>query len=117
MDARKQLLPPETARSYEDLPVPLCIYRFADGSYTPVLVSDGLCSLLRMSREELMAEYTVNPESLIHPDDVNAVRDARAYAVTHPAEEYRAVSRLRRKPRRIVNRSRGFPLILTCIGC
>lgn len=98
MDARKQLLPPETARSYEDLPVPLCIYRFADGSYTPVLVSDGLCSLLRMSREELMAEYTVNPESLIHPDDVNAVRDARAYAVTHPAEEYRAVSRLRRKP-------------------
>src|SRR5574344_1586989 len=98
MDIRNQLLSPETVRSYEDLPVPLCIYRFVEGSYKLVLVSDGQCSLLRMTREELMAEYAVNPESLIHPDDMNAVRDARAYAVTHPAEEYRAVSRLRRKP-------------------
>lgn len=98
MDIRNQLLSPETVRSYEDLPVPLCIYRFVEGSYKLVLVSDGQCSFLRMTREELMAEYAVNPESLIHPDDMNAVRDARAYAVTHPAEEYRAVSRLRRKP-------------------
>src|SRR5574344_493027 len=98
MASRQNLFSVDTIRSYEALPVPLCIYKFVGGVYTIFLVSDGMCELLNTTREEIIQLYAENPEALTHPDDVTAVRDARAYAMLHPDEEYRAVSRLLKKP-------------------
>jgi PAS domain S-box-containing protein len=98
MNSKRYLLSPESRKSYEMLPVPLCVYKLVDGVYQLVLVSDGMCEMLNTPREELLGNLSQNLESLAHPDDVYALRDARAYAMLHPEVEYHTVSRLLKKP-------------------
>lgn len=98
MTNRHNLFSANTIRKYESLPVPLCIYKLFGGTYKLVLVSDGMCELLNMPRSEIIAKFAEDPEALTHPDDLAAMRDARAYAMLHPDEDYRTMSRLLKQP-------------------
>lgn len=84
----------EERRSYERLPVPLCVYQLVNGMYNLLLVSDGICDLLQFSRDEIFLKYAGDPNAFIHPDDVSVITEARAYAALHPDKDYRVVSRL-----------------------
>lgn len=93
--AREQNLSVEAEfRSYEKLPVPLGVYQLVNGAYKLRLVSDGLCDLLHLSREEILLKYADNPAAFTHPDDISVIIEARAYAMLHPDQAYRVVSRL-----------------------
>ena len=80
---------------YESLPLPICIFRQAGGSYRLLLVSDGLCSLLGTTRREFLSRRRDDPGSFTHPDDGKTMNDARSFFSRHPEESYGAVCRLK----------------------
>ena len=68
--------PEETRKLYESLRIPIAVYQYIDGNTVPLLVSDGLCLQMGVSREKLMKRLTAGKFDTLHPDD--AARIARA---------------------------------------
>ena len=67
----------EDVRSaYQNMPVPLAYYRREGDRIVPILVSDGLCQLMRTDRDALIARLSDSLLDRVHPDD--AGRIARA---------------------------------------
>ncbi|MGM9910850.1 MAG: EAL domain-containing protein [Lacticaseibacillus absianus] len=61
---------PSERRQYETLPIPLGIYQVVDGKTRTLLVSDQLCQLMGMSREELVKSFNDNMFAYVHPADI-----------------------------------------------
>ncbi len=49
--------------------LPLAVYDYVDGKVVTVLVSDGLCKMKHMERDELVLRFTDSMFNLVHPDD------------------------------------------------
>ena len=86
----------EERRLYEGIPFCLSIHQVINGAFEPLLASDGLCSLLGYSREELRALLQIDRNAGIHPDDYEKVKAIESYSILHPKEEYRSIHRFRK---------------------
>ena len=64
--------------SLERLTLPLAFFEGTHGQNVPVLVSDGYCALLGVTRETLMHEQTISKNERIHPEDVGRIAQAVA---------------------------------------
>ena len=60
-------------RAYESQPMSFVYYQNIDGRGMPVLVSDGFCDKVGMTREQVMAWLPASMFERIHPDDVGIV--------------------------------------------
>lgn len=54
---------------FEKMPVPLAYYQRVNGKITAVLVSDGLCSMMKAEREDLVDILNNKMFEHVHPDD------------------------------------------------
>jgi len=63
-------------RAYEKMPVPLAYYRRDGDRIVPILVSDGLCQLMRADRDTLIARLSDSLLDRVHPDDVGRIARA-----------------------------------------
>ena len=88
-------LPEERKRAYESLPTALCIFRLARSRCRLLLVSDGMCALLGLVREEIFRQFSSVPADCIHPDDYQRAVEADVYILLHPQEEYTAAYRMK----------------------
>ena len=61
---------PSERRQYETLPIPLGIYQVVNGKTRTLLVSDQLCQLMGMTREELVKSFNDNMFAYVHPADI-----------------------------------------------
>lgn len=62
-------LPAEERDACQRLPLPLCIFQATGGSLRPLLISDGMCRLLDLPREELASQWSAGFEAAVHPED------------------------------------------------
>ena len=62
--------------AYESLRLPFGFYKEENGVIHPILVSDGLCELLGMNRDQLLSHQKGSTFDLIHPDDVGRISKA-----------------------------------------
>lgn len=60
----------EQKQGFESLFLPLGAYQFINNKVVTLLVSEGLCELVGMTREMLMEHYNMNMFGNVHPDDV-----------------------------------------------
>lgn len=81
-------------RNYEILPIPLCVLHAFEDEYRLLLVSDGMCSLLGKSREEI-TRFDGALLELVAPEDRGIARAATEYARMSPKAESRVTYRLR----------------------
>ena len=66
---------PEPLRTaYESMQIPFVAYQNAEGKILPVLVSDGFCSQMEMSRKKLMSLLKAGKYETMHPDDAGRIR-------------------------------------------
>ncbi len=63
-------------KEYEAMALPCAIYQYADGKVHVLIVSDGLCKLVKRSREELMEILQNDMYAQVHPQDVYAIVQA-----------------------------------------
>ena len=62
--------------SYENLQPPIAIFQYTETGVFPVVVSQGFCELFEFENfEQAYAELNKDSFSIIHPDDVNRIRD------------------------------------------
>ena len=61
---------PEERRLYEKLPIPMAIYQVIRGEQITVLVSDQLCKLHSLKREDLIYALNHSSYGFVHPDDI-----------------------------------------------
>lgn len=59
----------ENRKFFEAMSIPLTYYRRIEGTLTPILVSDGFCEMMNLSREELIGTLKDDTFELVHPDD------------------------------------------------
>ena len=90
-------------KALEQLSLPLCFFQQMDGQNIPLLVSDGFCDMMGISREQMLKEQRWSKFDRIHPEDVGktsqAVRDFWAkkanydvlYRVRYADNEYHYV--------------------------
>ena len=62
--------PEDMRRHYEALPIPIAFYQDVEGAAVALLVSDGLCRLMKAERPKLMALLNDSLMERVHPDDV-----------------------------------------------
>ena len=67
------VFPDELRKAYESLMLPLAFFCAKDGRLVPLLVTDGLCALLRVDRERLVGHREGNAYDFLHPDDAGRV--------------------------------------------
>ncbi len=60
----------EQRKGFESLILPLGVFQFINDKVVTLLVSEGLCELIGMTRERLMEHYDKNMFGNTHPDDV-----------------------------------------------
>ena len=63
------VFPDELRRAYEALKLPIAFFHGEKGRLVPLLVSDGLCTLLQIDRERLLVQRDGNTYDFLHPDD------------------------------------------------
>lgn len=56
---------------YESLPSPMGIYQLVDGKVRTLLVSDALCQMHGMPRQDLLETMNSSLYGFVHPDDVS----------------------------------------------
>ena len=67
----------DTARkSLEKVALPMAFFQEIDGKNIPVLVSDGYCELMGLSRDQMMQEQKRSKFDRIHPEDVGRISQA-----------------------------------------
>lgn len=94
MDNVNDILSDYEIRCYEAMPVPLCIFQKEDGIFRLVLVSDGMCSLLGIQREEMILHWGENIYYYIHPDDRQIMDASMTYARLHPQNDISSIFRI-----------------------
>ena len=94
MDDPLYEITPEQRRSYESLPIPFAIFRFFEGQYTTVLLSDGLCRMFGETREALSVFLGDHPEKSLHPGDRDNLLLDRSAAFLRPDGEFRNTYRI-----------------------
>ena len=57
-------------QAYEALPIPVAYYQEIDGKAMALLVSDGLCKLMKADREHLIELLNSSLLDRVHPDDM-----------------------------------------------
>ena len=70
------VFPDELRKAYESLMLPLAFFCAKNGRLVPLLVTDGLCALLRVDRERLVGHREGNAYDFLHPDDAGRVASA-----------------------------------------
>ena len=65
-------------KAFERQALPFAFYQVTDGRFRPVLVSDGFCKLLSLSREQMLSEQEGSQFNRIHPEDVGMIARAMA---------------------------------------
>ena len=67
----------ETGRqALERVSLPLVFFQNTDGQNVPLLVSDGFCDLLGITREQMMEEQRWSKFDRIHPEDAGRISEA-----------------------------------------
>ena len=66
----------EARKALEQSALPLACFQNVEDGNTPILVSDGYCNILGLSREELLAEQKWGKFVRIHPDDAGRITQA-----------------------------------------
>lgn len=79
----------------ESLKIPLAIYEIIDGRAVALLVSDGLCELRNVNRENLINSLTNCMFAFVHPDDIGRIARVGMDFAAHKCE-YNMVYRVRR---------------------
>lgn len=73
MEKVEDVFTTEQRASYEMLSIPLAAYKLAGERIITLLVSDGLCELVGISRKKLMQHFDSNMFGNVHPDDVETL--------------------------------------------
>ena len=63
----------ENIRFFESLPLPLALYQKIDGKIACILVSDGLCGMMKTERGQLIDILNNRLFERVHPDDVGRI--------------------------------------------
>ena len=63
-------------KALEHLSLPLCFFQQTDGQNIPLLVSDGFCDMMGISREQMLKEQRWSKFDRIHPEDVGKTAKA-----------------------------------------
>ena len=63
-------------KALEQLSLPLCFFQQMDGQNIPLLVSDGFCDMMGISREQMLKEQRWSKFDRIHPEDVGKTSQA-----------------------------------------
>ena len=66
--------PDDLRQFYESMRIPFAMYQYIGGKIVPVLVSDGFCDQMAMSREKLMKLLEAGQYESMHPDDAGWIR-------------------------------------------
>lgn len=75
-------------KDYEQLPTGMAIYQIIDGKAKTLLVTDELCRLLRISREDLIANLDKSMFGFVHPDDIGRMAYFGKNFAAHTDEKY-----------------------------
>lgn len=75
-------------KDYEQLPTSMAIYQIIDGKAKTLLVTDELCRLLRISREDLIANLDKSMFGFVHPDDIGRMAYFGKNFAAHTDEKY-----------------------------
>lgn len=75
-------------KDYEQLPTSMAIYQIIDGKAKTLLVTDELCRLLRISREDLVANLDKSMFGFVHPDDIGRMAYFGKNFAAHTNEKY-----------------------------
>ena len=59
----------EKRRFFEAMPIPMAFYQEINGKYTAILISDGLCEMMKTERPELLEKLNHGLLDHVHPDD------------------------------------------------
>ncbi len=63
-------------QALEHVSLPLVFFQDVDGQNVPLLVSDGFCNLLGITRDQMMNEQSRCKFDRIHPEDVGRISEA-----------------------------------------
>ena len=63
-------------KALEQLTLPLCFFQQIDGQNIPLLVSDGFCDMMGISRGQMMEEQRWSKFERLHPEDVGKISQA-----------------------------------------
>ena len=63
-------------QALEHVSLPLVFFQDVDGQNVPLLVSDGFCNLLGITRDQMMNEQSRSKFDRIHPEDVGRISEA-----------------------------------------
>lgn len=75
-------------KDYEQLPTGMAIYQIIAGKPKTLLVTDELCRLLRVSREDLIANLDKSMFGFVHPDDIGRMAYFGKNFAAHTDEKY-----------------------------
>lgn len=75
-------------KDYEQLPTGMAIYQTIAGKPKTLLVTDELCRLLRISREDLIANLDKSMFGFVHPDDIGRMAYFGKNFAAHTDEKY-----------------------------
>ncbi|GHV98037.1 sensor domain-containing phosphodiesterase [Lactobacillus nasalidis] len=75
-------------KDYEALPTGMAIYQVIDGKIKTLLVTDKLCEMLKISREDLVANLDKSMFGFVHPDDVGRMAYFGKKFAAHSDEKY-----------------------------
>lgn len=75
-------------KDYEQLPTGMAIYQIIAGKPKTLLVTDELCRLLRISREDLIANLDKSMFGFVHPDDIGRMAYFGKNFAAHTGEKY-----------------------------
>ena len=63
-------------QALEQVSLPLVFFQNIDGQNVPLLVSDGVCDMLGVTREQMMSEQTGSKFDRVHPEDAGRISEA-----------------------------------------
>ncbi len=75
-------------KDYEQLPTGMAIYQIIAGKPKTLLVTDELCRLLRVSREDLIANLDKSMFGFVHPDDIGRMAYFGKNFAAHTDDKY-----------------------------
>ena len=75
--------PENLRKTYEGMTIPFAVYQYEDNQVKSLLVSDGLCRQVDMTREQLVKLLAFGLYDSIHPDDAGRVSRISAAFATH----------------------------------
>lgn len=75
--------PSELRTFYESMHIPFVIYQDLEGKIIPLLVSDGFCEQMEVTREKLMKLLDSGQFETIHPDDAGRILQATREFAAH----------------------------------